>query len=76
MGQLQGQTVTIVAPNPRFAWDEDKPYRIRYYNPKKRGVWHRYCDTVQEATEFAAGHRLYSEPCVVELSPRHALEAK
>lgn len=66
--------VVLTGPNTRHRWTEDKPYRVHYFDPKRRGTWHRYFDDEGPAVEFAAEHRLHSLQCTVEQSPRFALE--
>lgn len=49
-----------------------KPYRVHYYNPKARGTWLSYFDTLDAAQAFAVGRTVWSEISVVEINPDHA----
>lgn len=65
--------VEVTGPSS-LPWTQDLPYRVRAYIPRK-GVSHTYFAADLAARAFASSHRLYAKPCVVELSPRLALEA-
>lgn len=66
--------VEVTGPSAQ-PWTEDEPHRVHFYDPKRRGTWLRYFAKLADALEFAGSRRLYARPCVVETSPRCALEA-
>ncbi len=52
-------TLELVAPPV-------KPFRVKYYDPRRGGVWERRFEHVEEAAAFAADKRCYSKPARVE----------
>lgn len=54
-------TLALVAP-------VEKPFRVKYYDPKRGGVWVRKFEHVEEAAAFAADKRCYSKPAKVEVA--------
>ncbi len=52
-------TLELIAP-------VEKPFRVKYYDPKRGGVWVRKFEHVEEAQAFAADKRCYSKPARVE----------
>ncbi len=47
-------------PNPEWKWI------VRYYDPKKRGIWSQKFSDRALAEEFASKNRIYAKPCKVE----------
>lgn len=56
-------------------WTEDKPFRVLWRSRRTSQDFHAYFDRKEDAEWFARRHSVGAADCVVEVSPRCALEA-
>ncbi len=56
------------ATKQRMPWEPDPEWKwiVRYYDPKKKGIWSMKFSDLTKAEEFASTHRIYAKPCKVE----------
>jgi hypothetical protein len=55
----------MASTNP-IGFNNQPRYRVKFFNPKRGGVWSRIFATRADAEAFAVGKRLYAAPARVE----------
>lgn len=60
------RTVRVLSGDTSVLPEPDYRYRVRYYDPRRKGVWIAKFVTGAAAGEFAQGRVLYGRPVNVE----------